>query len=1097
MSPHTRARLVEEVFLAALEAGPERMQEVLGERCGDDEALRREVEELLGHHDGARGMLDAPVVSLTGGLSRDAGYEGLFPAGTMVGGHRVVRQIGAGGMGVVYLAEQEKPKRTVVLKIIRPLLATPTMLRRFEREAETLGRLQHPGIAQVYEAGMAETVVGSLPFIAMEYVDGEPLTTYVETRAMGVRERIELMARVCEAVQHAHQRGVIHRDLKPGNILVEEGGRPKILDFGIARAAAQDEQATTLLTDAGLLLGTLPYMSPEQVAGDPDAIDTRSDVYSLGVILYEALTGRLPYDVGSRSMLDAARIIREQSPMRLSTVNRTLRGEVEVIVGRALEKDRTRRYQSAMALGEDLRRHLRGEPIEAKRDSALYVIRKQLARHHVAASAAAVVLLALIAFGVTSAAQARTNRGLARGERQARIAADQARLRADAESERLRRGLYFSRIGFAQAAYMAHDTEKMRAVLDECPEDLRGWEWGYLTELVEDSMTTVMPRTRFTGLRMSVAEGVNEVYLANAHGEALRCDALTGETLETRAVGTPPYTMASHDGTRLLSTESTPGGGALTRCSVSDARTGERLWERDVNVGALRWATLDRAGARVACVGLSGGYVLDAGSGEELFRLGGEEPHFHCVAFSPGGELIVTGDWSGAVVAWSAATGERLRELGRHESVVRALSFSSDGSLVASASWDSTAAVWEVAGAERAVSVVRAHKNKVWSVALSPDGKWLASAGTDSSIVLSDPETGRTERVLHGSGHTVVYLAFDATGSRLISHARDGSVRWWRVPPPESPKRIRVREMAMSLGTDGAGERLIIGGSRGEAEVWDVHTMRRIATLEGHQEEVWVAQLSADGRRAYTADWGGVVRRWDVESGACTGTLRVLRDRAHRGELSADGSRLVFAARSGHLCVVNVEEMSLELEIEAHRGECWGSSWSPDGLRIASSGEDAKIRVWDARDGSLLREMDGGEPAVWTVRWMPNGGLLAGGESGVIRWWNPDDGSLVRVMSGHRGAVYGLGVQREEERIASGSFDNNVKIWDATTGLDVLTLQGHILSVTAVVFDPRGDWLASANQDGYVMLWGLREEGARVKTPEPEGSGAVGRTERE
>ena len=241
----------------------------------------------------------------------------VFPA--RVGHYTIRRVLGEGGMGIVYEAEQDQPRRVVALKVIRAGSMSPKLLRRFEHEAQVLGRLQHPGIAHVYEAGTIEDARGNpVPFFAMELIRGVPLTTYAARKKLGTRERLDLIARICDAAYHAHQKGVIHRDLKPGNILVDESGQPKILDFGIARAMDSDLQLTTLHTDIGQLMGTVQYMSPEQVSGDPNELDTRSDVYAMGVVAYELLTGRLPHDLGRKTIHEKVRVIREEEPTRLS-----------------------------------------------------------------------------------------------------------------------------------------------------------------------------------------------------------------------------------------------------------------------------------------------------------------------------------------------------------------------------------------------------------------------------------------------------------------------------------------------------------------------------------------------------------------------------------------------------------------------------------------------------------------------------------------------------------------------------------------------------------------------------------------------------------
>jgi serine/threonine protein kinase/Tfp pilus assembly protein PilF len=338
-----------------------------------------------------------------------------------IGQYRVLRLLGEGGMGAVYEAEQEFPHRTVALKVIRAGYATGEMLRRFENEAQALGRLQHPGIAQIYDAGTAETPFGCQPYFAMELVHGQSLVLYCDTHRLNLRQRLELMAKVCDAVQHAHQRALIHRDLKPANILVDESGQPHILDFGVARLTDSDAQATRQ-TDMGQIIGTLAYMSPEQVLGDPAEIDTRSDVYALGMILYELLAGKRPYAIG-RQLPEAVRTIREEEPTALRSVNRTYRGDVDTIVGKTLEKDKTRRYASAAELGADLRRHLRDEPITARPPSTSYLLQKFARRNKALVMGVAAVFVVLVLGVVASTWEAvQARRAEAKARQQSAIA---------------------------------------------------------------------------------------------------------------------------------------------------------------------------------------------------------------------------------------------------------------------------------------------------------------------------------------------------------------------------------------------------------------------------------------------------------------------------------------------------------------------------------------------------------------------------------------------------------------------------------------------------------------------------------------------------
>jgi eukaryotic-like serine/threonine-protein kinase len=329
--------------------------------------------------------------------------DGSLPA--RIGRYRPLRILGQGGMGVVYEAEQDQPRRRVALKVIRPELATAELRRRFAHESLFLARLQHPGIAQVYEAGTAETDRGHVPFIAMELVDGVPLSEWAEREQPGLATRIELMISLCDAVQHAHQRGLIHRDLKPANVLVDATGRPRILDFGVARPADADLQ-TSLVTTHGELIGTVAYMSPEQLAGDPNDLDTRSDVYALGVILYELLAGKPPLELSGRPLEDALRAIREDDPPPLSTHDAHLAGDLSLIAAKAMAKDRDLRYASANGLAMDLQRHLADEPIAARPPSTVYLLRKFTRRHRPLVVGVAGVAVALVLGLVISTWQA-------------------------------------------------------------------------------------------------------------------------------------------------------------------------------------------------------------------------------------------------------------------------------------------------------------------------------------------------------------------------------------------------------------------------------------------------------------------------------------------------------------------------------------------------------------------------------------------------------------------------------------------------------------------------------------------------------------------
>ncbi|MFQ5415107.1 MAG: tetratricopeptide repeat protein, partial [Phycisphaerae bacterium] len=408
--PDTWMRL-QAVFEAARRRPPQDRDAFLTDACAGDTALQRQVERLLAAADRAETFLETPVAPIAAETGSDA--YAAAAVGRRIGRYDITRVIASGGMGTVYEATQAHPQRTVALKVLKQTLDSPSMRRRFEFEVEVLGQLQHPGIAQIFDAGTtADTGDERLghtpqPFFAMELVDGAPLTDYADARGLDTNARLRLIAKVCDAVHHAHQKGVIHRDLKPANILVDDAGQPKILDFGIARATGADIQATTHHTDVGQIIGTLPYMSPEQVAGDPAELDLRSDVYALGVVTYEMLAGRLPYDLGRKTVPEAVRIITEASPPPLSTIHRAMRGDVATITAKALEKHKDRRYQSASDLAADIRRYLADEPITARPASRIYHLRKFARRNRMLVGASCLVLLALAGGAFTTIAQLR------------------------------------------------------------------------------------------------------------------------------------------------------------------------------------------------------------------------------------------------------------------------------------------------------------------------------------------------------------------------------------------------------------------------------------------------------------------------------------------------------------------------------------------------------------------------------------------------------------------------------------------------------------------------------------------------------------------
>lgn len=484
------------IFDEVCDLPPDEWPGALDRRCAGNVAIRAQVERMLQAETDEHGFLvDSKLGAGVRVISNELnGAQDRSFLPDYIERYRIIRELGRGGMGIVYEAEQESPRRRVALKVIRQAFASRDMVRRFRQEAHVLGQLRHPGIAQIIEAGTTRIGNANLPYFTMELIEGEPFSARAES--LSFRERIELVARVCDAVQHAHQKGVVHRDLKPVNILVaphsatpgsrtgggsgsfvDAIGQPKIMDFGIARLTDSDVQLTTIQTGAGQIVGTLGYMSPEQIEGASVSLDTRCDVYALGVILYHTLSGRMPHDLTGKSIAEAARIIRDSEPTRLSRVS-SARGDIDTIVSKAMEKDPNRRYASAAALAEDLRRYLIGEAIAAHPPSAFYQLRRFAVRNRTLVGGVTMTVIALVIglFATT---------WFALGERDARLAAQ----RAGAESAR---AAYRASMAAASAALRGDDVASAETQLALAPESLRGWEWRHLHASLDKSIRSAL-----------------------------------------------------------------------------------------------------------------------------------------------------------------------------------------------------------------------------------------------------------------------------------------------------------------------------------------------------------------------------------------------------------------------------------------------------------------------------------------------------------------------------------------------------------------------------------------------------------------------------
>jgi WD40 repeat protein/serine/threonine protein kinase len=1096
---------VKSLFLAASDlADPLERATYLDRECGGDDALRARVEVLLRADapprppgDGAT-LPSSPDASAaaTGTLApasqtdqdpdrtsahRPADAPGLVLAGR----YKLVEPIGEGGMGTVWMAQQVEPvKRAVAVKLVKAGMDSRAVLARFEAERQALALMDHPNIARVLDAGMT---ADGRPYFVMELVKGVPITEFCDARKLTLRERLELFVPVCQAIQHAHQKGVIHRDIKPSNVLVtlyDDHAVPKVIDFGVAKAAGTPLTDKTMMTGFGAVVGTPEYMSPEQASFNQLDVDTRSDVYSLGVLLYELLTGSPPHprkELEKAGLLEVLRVIREQDPprpsARLSTshalasiaavrgteparLTRLVRGELDWLVMKALEKDRARRYETANALAAEVQRFLAGEPVQAVPPSAGYRLRKFVRRHRTGVLTALGFALLLLAAAAVSSWQAVI---ATRAEREANDR------RRDAEGARaaLRRSLYDADLALAQVGWERGDVPRVRALLDgQRPgpgePDLRGFEWHYWGRMCRSELRSVrLPGAGPAGAVLSADGQICVGVYAGPGPENLRqgeirvWDPTTGD----RRVTLVPYPgdmlhggcpVLSQDGRSLCVPTYAP-------LKVWDTATGRERLVLNPPPGRflVTACALDRDGSRVAALlteyqtqiwgTRTVGKVWALDGGKELLKLPELKGGPLALAYSPDdgrlAALVVTVEETGhhvdgEVIVWDGGTGrETLRIKGAVTPGTNgSLVWSPDGKLVVAAGGnpDRTAApavrVWDARSGELRFELT-GPSGWVTQLAFSPDGGRLAAASADKRVWLWDlagPNVGigrSPVRVYPGHDGPALTVAFGADGRHLYSVGADGVVKVWdgQVTDRRILDRGSPSDQVISLATDAGGTRC--------GAVW--------ASAKGALEvRVW----DRDGNVTFSKSEVG----WVEENLNALPAVVVI---------APDASRAALLTR----------------KFGPHR---------PPGEKRTY---ETALRVWDLRTGKEVFSRSGSGGWFEAVAFSRDGRRLAvshahvdrrddGGEVARSRLIVHDLDEMKEVLStAVEGYAAPLALSPDGRRVAGGVFawfrqspDDGLRIWDVATG-DVVPARGVPPGrFTRVTFDPTGALLAAS-----------------------------------